>query len=267
MPSRNDLRSRPSATIFLLVALLLAGAPLRAQSVLNTERFEPGDATGFFARLDAGLSLHGGNSDVTNAKGNGALGYRAARSWILAMGGLSYLSSGGSVSVNDQFAQVRYGWFFSERTRTFHFVQIQKSRAQALRHRLLVGSGVRHRFVSTSKAKVDFGAGLMWESERLNRSELSPGASDHERSVRGDLIGVASLVLSPTAKLSDVLYVEPRVDALSDTRMLNEARLAVAVTKGVDLNVAFHWLHDSGPPPSVGRNDLDLSTSLSVAVR
>jgi hypothetical protein len=85
--------------------------------------------------------------------------------------------------------------------------------------------------------------------------------------VRGDFIAHASHSLSSTAKLTEVLYVEPRVDAPADVRLLNELRLSVTVVKGVDLNAGFQWLHDSRPPSSIGPDDVQLETSLSASVK
>ncbi len=266
MPSKPLPSTSRAAAIFFLLAALLTASPAGAQRVLNTERVEPRNVSGVFTRIEAGADLQGGNSDILNLKGSGTLGYHGTHSWILLVGGLSYLKSSGNVSVDDQYMQARYGWIFSERTRTFHFVQLQKSRAQALSRRLLVGSGLRHAFVSSERGRLELGAGLMWESERLNESKLPPGVPARSDDWRGDLIGVASRKLSTTATLSDVFYVEPRVDEPADVRILNEARLAVKVVKGVDLNVTFRWLHDSRPPPSIGRDDLELETSVSATV-
>jgi putative salt-induced outer membrane protein YdiY len=238
-----------------------------AQSVLNTERVEPQDVSGFFTSLEAGTTLQGGNSDVVNLKGNGAVGYRAKRSWIVLVGGLTYLSSSDSVSTDDRFAQIRYGWFITSRTRTFHFVQIQNSREQALAHRLLLGSGVRHSFVWNDHNRLDLGAGLMWETERLDTLRLPRGTPGSSRDLRGDLIAFAAHRLSSTSKLTNMLYVEPRVDALADTRFLDEIHLLVSVSGTVDLDVGLEWLHDSQPPASVRPDDVELDTSLSVTVK
>lgn len=254
------------ASLAVLVMLIPVG-PLVAQSVLNTERVEPQDVSGFFTSLSAGTTLQGGNSDVVNLKGNGAVGYRAKHSWIVLVGGLTYLSSSDSVSTDDRFAQIRYGWFITSRTRTFHFVQIQNSREQALAHRLLLGSGVRHSFVWNKHNRLDLGAGLMWESEKLDASLLPPGTPTSSRDVRGDFIAFAAHRLSSTSKLTNMLYVEPRVDAPADTRFLDEIHLIVSVTGSVDLDVGFQWLHDSQPPVSVRPNDVELDTSLSVTVK
>ncbi len=268
MPSGfRSCGSALSLMLLLLAAAFLAARPLSGQAVLNTERVEPQDVSGFFTSLEAGTNLQGGNSDVVELKGNGVIGYRGTHSWIELIGGLSYLSSSDSVSVEDRFAQVRYGWFFTKRTRTFHFVQIQNRRAQALAHRLLVGSGLRHSFAWSKRNRLDFGLGLMWESEKLDTAELPRPTRATSRDWRADLIGYGSHRLSSAATLTDVLYVEPRVDAPADIRILDEVRLALTVTKGVDVNLDLHWLHDSRPPPSIGPNDVQFETSLSATVK
>lgn len=266
--SRESVRlSIRVAMVVLSLATVFWTAPAQGQRVLNTERVDPRTVSGLFTRVETGIDLRGGNSDILSLKGSGIVGYHGTHSWVLLMGGLSYLSSNDSVSSDDEYMQARYGWIFSPRTRTFHFVQIQKSRAQALSRRVLLGSGLRHAFALSERNRLDLGVGVMWESELLNAARLPAGTSTHSHDWRGDLIGVASHKLSSTATFSDVLYVEPRVDAPADIRVLNEATLAVKVVQGVDLNVSFHWLHDSRPPPSIGRDDVEFITSISATVR
>ncbi len=268
-PAPTRVRRRGAARLWpaLLLGALLTPTSLRGQAVLNTQRVEPQDVSGFFTRIEAGTDLQGGNSHVTNLKGDAALGYRAAHWWLEVVGGAAYLNSSDSLSTDDRFAQVRYGWFLSQRTRTFHFVQVQRSHELALSYRLLFGSGVRHDFVWSARDRLDLGAGLMWEIERLDPRLLPRGTRLHYHDLRADLVAVGSRKLSSTTKLSDVLYVEPRVDAPADTRLLEDLTLAVSVAKDVDLNVEGQWLHDSQPPRSIKRDDVELQTSFSVTVK
>jgi Protein of unknown function, DUF481 len=164
---------RTSLVLLAASALLAFPRPARAQSVLTTERVDPLEVSGLFASVAAGTTLQGGNADVVKLRKSGATGYRATHSWILLVGGLSYLSSSNKVSTDDPYLQVAYGRFLSPRTRTFRFVQIQNSREQALPHRLLLGNGIRHRFVRSASTHLDLGAGVLWESERLDSSVLA----------------------------------------------------------------------------------------------
>ncbi len=241
--------------------------PGRGQTILNTERVQPEDVSGGFLRLQASLDLQRGNSHVFDLKADEAVGYRGAHDWVLLVGGLAYLSSGGSVSVDDRHGQVRYGHFLSDRTRTFHFVQAQASRAQLLKRRILVGSGIRHAFVASAVTRLQLGLGLMWEDERLDADRLPLGYAAHVRDVRGDLVGYALRRISDGSTLSEVLYVEPRVDAPADVRVLNEARLATTVVKGVELSLGLRWRYDGRPPPGVRRHDVELATALAAMVR
>ncbi len=267
-------RSLPAAGL-LAVALLAAAllglalpAPASAQAaILNTETLQPSDVSGFFLSLSAAADLQGGNSDVARLSGSGAIGFQGERNRVVLMGGLSYLSASDSVSTSDRYAQLRYNRFLTKRTRTFHFVQVQASRAQLLRRRVLVGSGLRHAFLAGENTRLDLGAGLMWEHERLNVSGLPPGTAARGTDWRGELLAVASRRLSKSSRLSEVMYAEPRVDRPSDVRVLSELRLGANVTAGVQLTLAFRWRYDSRPPPSVRRHDVELEAGLGALVR
>jgi len=255
----------------LLAAALLGlalAAPASAQSaILNTETLQPSDVSGFFLSLSAAANLKGGNSDVASMSGNGAVGAQGERNRAVLMGGLSYLSASDTVSTNDRYAQLRYNRFFTKRTRTFHFVQVQASRAQLLRRRVLVGSGLRHAFLAGENTRLDLGAGLMWEHERLDASRLPPGAAARGTDWRGELLAVASRRLSTSSRLSEVMYVEPRADRPSDLRVLSELCLGANVTEGVELSLSFRWRYDSRPPPSVRRYDVALEAGVGALVR
>jgi putative salt-induced outer membrane protein YdiY len=261
---------RPVAVLVLagaLLAVAYAGPALGQTAILNTESLQPQDVSGAFLSLNLAADLQGGNADVADLSGNGAVGYRGDRNWVVLMGGLSYLSASDSVSTDDRYAQLRYSRFFTRRTRSFHFVQVQASRVQLLQRRVLLGSGVRHAFVDGKATRLDVGAGLMWEHERLDASKLPAGAAARSTDWRGDLLAVASQRISASSRLSGVMYVEPRVDRPADVRVLSELRLGASVTKALTLTLAFRWRHDSRPPPSVRRNDVELQAGIGALIR
>ncbi len=258
---------RRAAAPGLLAFALLACAAADAQTILNSEALQPEDVENFFFRVEASANVTGGNSRVTDVQTNGAVGYRGAHDWLVFMGGFSYLSTAGDVSVDDRFAQLRYSRLLSKRTRTFHFVQEQRSLSQLLARRVLVGSGIRHSFVETDTARLELGVGAMWEDETLHGATLPPTAETHSRDFRADLIGVGAHRLSATTRFVDVLYLEPRIDDPGDDRLFDESRIELSVTKGIQLSVALRWRDDSRPPPTVRRSDLELVTSVSALVR
>ncbi len=262
-------RRLPAAGLLAAVLLgLVLPASVSAQAaILNTETLQPSDVSGFFLSLNAAADLQGGNSHLASLSGSGAIGSQGERNRVVLMGGLSYLSASDSVSTNDRYAQLRYNRFFTKRTRTFHFVQVQASRAQLLRRRVLVGSGLRHAFLAGESTRLDLGAGLMWEHERLDVSGLPPGTAARGTDWRGELLAVASRRLSGSSRLSEVMYVEPRADRPSDVRVLSELRLGASVTGSVELTLAFRWRYDSRPPPSVRRHDVELEAGLGALVR
>lgn len=50
-------------------------------------------------------------------------------------------------------------------------------------------------------------------------------------------------------------YVQPRLSALADGRVLSDARLAVQLVGSLSLTVAARLRHDSRPPDDTGRLD------------
>jgi hypothetical protein len=72
--------------------------------------------------------------------------------------------------------------------------------------------------------------------------------------------------LSETSYIRTTGYVQPRLDAFADVRILNETRLSVAITKRVSLQIRFDLYYDSRPPDNVEDLDVALRNGLSVSL-
>ncbi len=250
----------------LAVAVVAFPGSVRAQGILNAEQYQPKDVSGFHFGLDARGSLVRGNARVLDLGGTGIIGYRAPTQWIRMIVGASYLRTSGSGIVNDRFAHLRYNYDLTPRLRTFHFVQVQANKSLQLSDRELVGSGLRATVLTGKAGSLDVGLGAMLELERLNADARAAGAPARTTDWRMADLAVATVRLGTGASLQDVAYVQPRLDAFSDIRVLDNLNLLVPLTDNVKLTVSGEWRHDSRPPAAVLPDDFSLKTGISILV-
>lgn len=258
----------PSAVRFVLLALSGLGLPHAgaAQTILNVERLQPGDVTGWHWGLEGELSLSRGNSDYVDALAGVATGHRWSDDWLRLFLGLDYRSQTGAALENDRYLHARYNRWLTPHWQTFHFIQLQASRRNLLQRRTLFGSGLRYRLVD-GRTTFDMGTGVMHERENLDADRI---VDDHP--VRARVWRMANLLvgtqrLSESLRLVGVAYIQPDFADFGDLRTLADLSLQVALTERVDLITHAEWRHDSRPPAEVNEDDFLLSTGFSFTIR
>ncbi len=271
--TRDQARQGPSIgrgvagfLLLALLALVIAPGALAAQAILNTERFQLGEVEGRHASVDASGSLKRGNSEVLDLSASGMVGVMRDRHWPRLIFGGQYLSDEERSILDQQFAQLRYSYIFSDRLTSFHFVQAQKNETLLLQSRWLVGSGLRWELYRSERTELAAGTGLMAESERLDRSRLSPGESWESDRIRVANLAVFSRELESGARILNIVYLQPDVGELSNLRVLNELGLLIPLTDRLRTTAALEWRRDTRPPADLGRDDLNLRVGLGLEI-
>jgi hypothetical protein len=258
-----------STLLCLLPAFLLLAppAPASGQTILNVERFHSGEIRGTHAAITLSGKGTLGNSEVLDAKMEGIVGHRFARHWPRLILGGSYLRKRGEEPLFDnRFIQARYSYIVSERTEAFNFVQSQRNETLRLKERWLVGSGIRRQFGSGDGLSLNLGTGAMWELEEVTDDAVAPGEDPRSSVIRMSNIIVVRHDFSEGARLVGTTYLQPRLDALHDFRLLSELALLVPVTTRVRLTVSTDWRHDSRPPPSLRADDFTLNFGIAYTL-
>jgi hypothetical protein len=265
------MRSRclhPTYPAWLLGFLfLLPGTTAHAQVILNTERFQLAEVTGFHLSGDASVDVQRGNSRILDLSTAGMVGVLEGRHWTRVIFGGRYLSDEERSLLDQQFVQLRYSYIFARDLRTFHFIQAQKNETLLLRSRWLLGSGIRRTFVETERTSVSAGTGLMWEWERLDRAALGPGDPGRLQALRIANLGVWSVDLQGGARILNIFYLQPDVGELGDMRILNELGLLVPITHWIRATASLEWRRDTRPPSELGRDDVNFRIGLGVEFR
>ena len=266
-----DAEARPGAAGAVLAgltaALLLLPAGTAAQTILNIERLQPGDVSGWHTGVEGSFSFADGNTDKLEVISGVILGYQWEGGWLRAFGGFNYLSEDDDPVENDRYLHLRYNRRLAERWRSFHFAQIQASRTKRLERRVLLGSGIRRRLVQGERTTFDVGTGVMWEDERLDAAQVEGGHPVESEVWRMANLFVATRQLTESVRLLGVAYVQPDLSDFGDTRTLADASLVIDLTEQVALTIRGEWRHDSRPPDNVETDDVSLSTGFAVTFR
>jgi putative salt-induced outer membrane protein YdiY len=263
------MRPLGPALLALATSLLLGGARphgLPAQTILNVERLQPRDVSGWHWGVEGAVSVEEGNAESVDVLSGVVLGHRWTDDWLRAFVGLDYRSEEGQPLDRDRYLHLRLNHRFAERWQTFHFLQLQDSRRNLLRRRVLLGGGLRRRLVG-GESTLDVGTGIMWESEELDGAQVT---DDHP--VEADLWRMANLVaatrrLSESVRLLGVAYFQPDLSRFGDFRFLLDVSLRIALTDNLALTVNNEWRHDSRPPGGVRSDDYLLSTGFALTFR
>lgn len=260
---------RPAAPCALLALACLSPlftlpGPLHAQTILNTERFQPSEVHGAHLSAELALSLQRGNTKLLNISTSGMVGTLVGRHWPRLIFGASYLSNDHRSILDDQFLQLRYSYILSPETRTFHFVQIQKNQTVLLERRLLVGSGIRKAFLDSDDTSLSIGIGIMGQWERLDPDRLPMGEPREENSLRMANLAVFSHTFASGARILNVLYFQPDVTDPGDNRILNDLGIAVPLTDELSMVTSLEWRRDTRPPAGLAKDDVRLRASFSI---
>jgi hypothetical protein len=168
-----------------------------------------------------------------------------------------------ATTVSKTFVHLRYDYTLLSWLMAELFVQQQQDRFQRLLLRELAGTGPRFVLVDDARVRVAVGLAAMLEYERIR---VAPGAPDDPDVLAGRFSGYATGLWQPDWRVRAVatLYVQPRMDAWHDVRVLFDGTLETRITKRASVKIIASMRHDSEPPTAVKRTDVEIKNALSL---
>jgi hypothetical protein len=216
----------------------------------------------FGARINASTTTYAGNTQGVVFGGAALLGGRTERNFgYLDVSG-DYSRLAGVVSVAKWFAHLRHNFQINPDLWWEEYAQLESDRFRRVQLRELAGTGPRFRVAHAAAFELYFGSSYMVEHTELDSADATPeGQGTYER---WSNYLAATLKLHDRILISTVNYVQPRIDRLSDYKVLS--------VSGADFRIANH-LHsrldvtaryESFAPSDVRHADLELKSSLEV---
>lgn len=247
--------------VLLLLLIAVSAAPSYAQ--VNTESMRAFDVEGFRTTLGGDLLLESGNADLFEIGLSTRFDYRRGRHYTFLAGRLRYGEEGGATFKNRSFGHLRYNYQITPWLVGEAFTQLQQDGFKLLQLRVLVGSGPRFQYLNTSTIGVFQGTTLMYERENLDAGEVIGHPADQSVMRWSNYLNLRIRLTDQTSFIATV-YVQPRLDAFGDFRVLHDASLAVALTGHLTLSTTLNLYYDSRPPDNVEGLDVELRNGLQV---
>lgn len=251
------------------LALMLPAAPAAADivNVVSVISVEPEE--GLSGSLTGALDLRRGRASRLVLSAAPVLRYRRQDHLFIGYGSGEYDED--NDTVNKLFGHARYRLRLMPRLIGEVFTQHETNPGLKQEYRGLLGLGPLFELVTRKTMRVAWGAVYMLEYELVANDVVCPPAQpgcaeDPGLQHRISSYLTASYQLDDNLQLVDTLYVQPLVrDPLADFRLLNDAQLAVLLTRWVSVNTTLSWAYDRAPNPSIyQRYDVTLKSAITV---
>lgn len=246
------------------VVLALGLIRREAMAQVNVERLrtEVGKASTLVS-LEGAFTGRTGNVDNVVV---GAVASAASRLWrhrFFGSASADYARFNHETKVSKSFIHLRYNYDVSQSVAAEAYVQQQQDKFQRLLLRELAGLGPRYVLADEDELRLAVGTAYMLEYERIN---VPQGAPDARATLNHRWSSYLSSVwkLDERVRLLATVYVQPRLDDFGDVRVLIEAAATSDLNKRLGLKVSAMVRHDSQPPTSVLRTDVEVKNSLVV---
>ncbi|MCB9600152.1 MAG: DUF481 domain-containing protein [Sandaracinus sp.] len=228
------------------------------------QRFE--EVEGSRRSLEHASTREGANVPTESSPQSGSPAPPWLRQRVFLSANARYARQADRTFQNRSFGHARWIAMWHRRVGSDVFAQVQFDELLRLRVRALAGFGARLVLVHRPVARVWAGTGAMLEHERIRVEE---GATDDPRTNVARWTSYLALRVAPfTGRLilQNTTYVQPRFDALSDYRVLNELQLLAVVAPSFGSGLTCSVWHDRRPPSGVQRTDVRLLATLQVTL-
>lgn len=277
------LRLSQHLALCSIVVLATLSGMGSAHAQVNAEVLRPNPLrTGWSFGVDGSLAVSRGNIELLDVGGSGRVQYQTLHPLPPAEEGvpapLPYISQrvfltasarfaerAQSAFINQAFVHGRWIAMWHERVGSDLFVQYQFNQFLRLQGRAVAGTGVRVEIVHLPMFMMWGGSGYMFEYNRI--SDL-PGATDEPETFEHRFTNYLTMrlaVLGGRLLVQNTLYYQPRFDAFSDFRVLEEFESMAKVSEMFSLGVTLSVLHDSAPPSGVKETDLRLLSTVRLS--
>lgn len=279
---RPDFRRRAwwrGVALWLLCCGPLFGAsPAQAQIVNILAKLKSKGDAGFAGGVSASLAWKKGNTELLQVKGNLGLAYRHGPQTLFLLAAGSYGLKGEEVVVSQLFEHLRFRHSFSEWLQGEGFAQHEQDRFRRLSLRLVGGAGPRLSWSWTaapaalssdaagqgSPPSTGLSLAVAVASALMVEREAYTGDGSAATAGRWSSYLQADVFFSKSLSLHHTTFIQPRLDAFADIRLLSQTALAVKANSWLGVKLSFHANYDSRPPAAVERLDLSVDSALTA---
>jgi hypothetical protein len=242
---------------------LLALPPASVHAQVNIESLRREDPPeGLSGSLGGDLNITTGNVDFVSINANARLNRvrGTLTELLIGQGGLGFL--GRNRFATSGLLHYRQTYRLASWIGPEWYAQADYDRSLLLDLRALIGSGARFDFARGTWGRFGAGLSLMLEHERFALPEAAVHPSTTTE-IRNSTFVTLRIVPGQQLVVSSTTYLQPALgDPTGDLRVLENLRIATALTERLQLTVTFDMRYDSEPPDGV--SSLDTRTRMGV---
>lgn len=230
---------RLTTSCFLLILTTQAWA------ISNIESERPNlPEMGLDASVKLGLDGKTGNDEEADYSGSTKLVYRFDNEVLLFIAEKEYGSTRDIKDTDNAFAHGRWSHLLDQRWMVEAFAQWEQDEFDNINSRVLLGGGGR--YLLRHKPDVysfTLGFGAFHEQEKLDLVTYQ----QTDNFWRLNTFYTYKYQMNKQVSLINTTYVQPRVDDVSDLRVLFDFGLKVSITDSLALKLAYKLTYDSDP--------------------
>ena len=216
---------------------------------------------GWHGTVTGSTTLLAGNEKKAGADAAAGLRVKHSDTHLSSLTGSAELAYAlGEVVSDKSFANLRHRWLFADPVAAFVFVQVDHNALRALQIRDLSGLGLDVKMWSNDWTEAHLGLSMMVEHQVHLEGFVDDDAGVFVRN--SDYLTIA--VKSERVSLASTSFFQPRVDAFSNWRALEELVFTVNIAKHLDWNAKAKFEHDNSPPVDIEKSDLSVTSGLAV---
>lgn len=247
----------------IVTAIVLCAGVAEAQIVnVQGALAKPPEHDDTIGQGELKLNWREGNNPLFDVGGAGNVLVRRGHLLGLALVRGEYGTSRGLVLAKKTFEHVRVRSELEGGWRWEAFAQHEYDQFRRLSLRALIGTGPAYQLFDTASLGALIGAAYIYEDERLDKRAGTLDAGKHSVAHRASVFLTGHENVSDTVTIVETVYVQPRLDAGSDVRILGELAVQTKLTKHFALKDGFTVAYDATPPDGVQTYD----TSLDIAL-
>jgi hypothetical protein len=240
-------------------------APAHAQ-IVNVQSILATDAEpGLSGSITGTLDWRTGNIDLLLVSLSPVVRYRSGRQLIIGTAKGELGQRGGETIIKRTFEHARYRYAVRPRLTAEVFAQHAFDEFRRLELRALVGAGPLFHLIVRERSRLSAGVAYMFEYEVLDDNPANPDAGETDIAHRLSTYVTGSYQLKDDLQIVQTVYLQPRLNDVSDARILSESQLVVQLTKKLSITTSLSLAYDSEPPDGVDDLDTALKASLTFS--
>jgi len=236
---------------YLLPLLLIAKS---SYAIVNVEDIRADKKIdGFSSTIDISANGAQGNSDISAYNVGFGVQYSNLLNTYFFVSNYAQGESEGETNINKGFLHGRYIRVLKDNVAGELFIQTQQDKFARLELRNLVGLGARYTFIENPTNSIQFGGGLFFESEQIEKKANT--ANDSKDGFRYNFYAVLKLNLNSNLRLVSTTYYQVVTDTSTDFRAFEDLALINKASKNLAIKLSLNIAHDSDPPETVEQTD------------